>query len=107
MSKINNYEDLVTERIRIQQALALQKAEINAEIREIRDRFKPLTGLMSYFKGDKNPSIKSTTMQVAANLGIDVLLRNTILGKAGWLTRLVVPFIAKKISSSIIEKTVD
>lgn len=107
MSKISNYEELVAERVRIQQMLALQKAEINAEISELKDRLKPVTGLLSFFKRDKNPSIKSTAIQTGANIGIDVLLRNTLLGRAGWLARLIVPFMAKKISSRIIEKTVD
>lgn len=108
MSRINNYEQLVAERTRIQQLLSLQKAEINAEIREIKDKLKPVTGLLSMLGSDGKPSsIKSTAMQVGANIGIDVLLRNTLLGRASWLTRLVVPFLAKKISSRLIEKTVD
>lgn len=107
MSRISNYDELVAERIRIQQMLALQKAQLNAEINELKDRLKPVTGLLSFFKRDKNPSVKSTAMQIGANIGIDVLLRNTLLGRAGWLARLVVPFVAKKISSRIIDKTVD
>lgn len=107
MTRISNYEELVAERMRIQQELALQKAQINEEIREIKDKLKPVTGLLSIFGGSKKQSFKSTAMEVGANIGIDVLLRNTLLGKAGWLTKLIVPFIAKKISSKVIEKTVD
>lgn len=107
MKKISNYNELVAERMRVQQELALNKAGIAEEIREIKDRLKPVTGLLSFFSTDKKSSLKSTAMQVGANIGIDVLLRNTILGRAGWLTRLIVPFIAKKLSSKVIEKTVD
>lgn len=107
MNKISNYNDLVAERMRIQQELALQKAQINEEIREIKDKLKPVTGILSFFNTSKKQSFKSTAMQVGANIGIDVLLRNTLLGKAGWLARLVLPFVAKKISSKVIEKTVD
>lgn len=107
MNKISNYDDLVSERIRIQQELALQKAQINEEVREIKDKLKPVTGILSFFNTSKKQSLKSTAMQVGANIGIDVLLRNTVLGKASWLTRLILPFVAKKISSKVIEKTVD
>jgi hypothetical protein len=107
MTKISSYKELVIERQRIEQELALQKAQINEEIQEIKDKLKPVTGLLSFFNTSKKQSLKSTAMQVGANIGIDVLLRNTLLGKAGWLSRLIVPFIAKKISSKVIEKTVD
>ena len=107
MNKISNYNELVSERIRIQQELALQKAQINEEIREIKDKLKPVTGILSFFNTPKKQSLKSTAMQVGANIGIDVLLRNTVLGKASWLTRFILPFVAKKISSKVIEKTVD
>jgi hypothetical protein len=107
MTKISSYKELVIERQRIEQELALQKAQINEEIQEIKDKLKPVTGILSFFNTSKKQSLKSTAMQVGANIGIDVLLRNTLLGKAGWLSRLIVPFIAKKISSKVIEKTVD
>ena len=107
MKKISNYRELVAERLRLEQELAVQKAEINGEVQEIKNRLKPVSGLLSFFNTDKNSSLKSTAMQVGANIGIDVLLRNTLLGKASWLTRLIVPFIAKKLSSKVIENTVD
>ncbi len=107
MNKISNYNELVAERMRIQQELALQKAQINEEISEIKDKLKPISGILSFFNTTKKQSLKSTAMQVGANIGIDVLLRNTLLGRAGWLARLVLPFVAKKISSKVIEKTVD
>lgn len=107
MTKINNYKELVAERQRIEQELAVQKAQINEEIQEIKDKLKPVTGILSFFNTSKKQSLKSTAMQVGANIGIDVLLRNTLLGRAGWLSRLIVPFIAKKISSKVIEKTVE
>lgn len=107
MNKISNYNELVAERMRIQQELALQKAQINDEIQEIRDKLKPISGLLSFFNTSKKQSLKSTAMQVGANIGIEVLLRNTLLGRAGWLARLILPFVAKKISSKVIERTVD
>lgn len=107
MTKISNYKELVAERQRIQMELTLQKAQINEEIQEIKDKLKPVTGILSFFNTSKKQSLKSTAMQVGANIGIDVLLRNTLLGRASWLSRLIVPFIAKKISSKVIEKTVD
>lgn len=107
MTKINNYTELVAERMRIQQELALQKAQINEEIREIKDKLKPITGILSFFNTAKKQSFKSTAIQAGANIGIDVLLRNTLLSKAGWLTKLILPFVVRKISSKVIEKTVD
>jgi hypothetical protein len=104
MSKINNYDDLILERKRLESDLAHYKSIITGELDEIKHRIEPITDVVSFFSPSKNPPANNQLLQAGANLGIELLVRQKLLSKAGWLTKLVLPFILKKVSSRAIEK---
>jgi|SRR5687768_16581149 len=106
MNKINNYEDLILERRRLESDLAHYKSVITGELDEIKHKMEPITDVVSFFTPSRNPtgSNSSRLIQAGANLGIELLVRQKLLSKAGWLTKLVLPFILKKVSSRAIEK---
>ena len=104
MNKISNYEDLILERKRLESDLAHYKAIITRELDEIKHKVEPITDVVSFFSPSKNPPGNNRLLQAGANLGIELLVRQKFLSKAGWLTKLVLPFILKKVSSRAIEK---
>lgn len=104
MNKINNYEDLVLERKRLESDLAHYKSIIASEFEEIKHKVEPITDVVSFFTPAKNPPANNRLLQAGANLGIELLVRQKLLSKAGWLTKLVLPFILKKVSSRAIER---
>jgi hypothetical protein len=104
MSKINNYEDLVLERKRLESELVHCKSVIIREIDEIKHKIEPITDVVSFFSTSRNPPGNNKLLQAGANLGIELLVRQKLLSKAGWLTKLVLPFILKKFSNRAIEK---
>lgn len=104
MNKISNYEDLILERKRLESDLAHHKAIITRELDEIKHKVEPITDVVSFFSPSKNPAPNNKLLQAGANLGIELLVRQKLLSKAGWLTKLVLPFILKKVSSRAIEK---
>jgi hypothetical protein len=105
MSKINNYDDLVLERKRLESDLVHYKSIITQELDEIKHKVEPITDVVSFFSTSKNPPTNNNKLlQAGANLGIELLVRQKLLSKAGWLTKLVLPFILKKVSSRAIEK---
>lgn len=112
MRKINDLHDLVTEKQRLQQKLALLKRDINSEVEEIKDKFKPITRIISFFTGggsgnnghaEVKGSTKTSLLKMGANLGVDLFVGSK-LKKAGWLARLVVPPLLRKISSAVISR---
>ena len=105
MNKINNYEDLILERKRLESDLAHSKMIITRELDEIKHKVEPITDVVSFFSPSKHPSGNNNKLlQAGADLGIELLVRQKLLSKAGWLTKLVLPFILKKVSSRAIEK---
>jgi hypothetical protein len=104
MSKINNYEELVLERKKLETQLAHYRLVIDGEVQEIKQKLEPIAKVVSFFSPSKNPSQNNKLLQAGTNLGIELLVRQKLLSKAGWLTKLVLPFILKKVSSRAIEK---
>jgi hypothetical protein len=104
MNKINNYEDLVLERQRLETLLAYHRSVIDGEVREIKQKLEPVANVVSFFSDAKEPTQNNKLLQAGTNLGIELFVRQKLLSKAGWLTKLVLPFILKKVSSRAIEK---
>lgn len=104
MSKINNYEELLLERKKLESDLLHYKSIINGEINVLKHKMEPITDVVSFFTPSKNPSQNNKLLQAGTNLGIELLVRQKLLSKAGWFTKLVLPFILKKVSSRAIEK---
>jgi len=104
MSRINNYDELVLERRRLEADLIHYKSIISSEIDQIKHKVEPITDVVSFFSPSKNGPQNNKLWQAGANLGIELLVRQNFLSKAGWLTKLVVPFLLKKFSSKAIEK---
>jgi hypothetical protein len=104
MNKINNLDDLILERKRLESDLVHYKSIIATELDEIKHKVEPITDVVSFFTPTKNPAGNNKLLQAGANLGIELLVRQKLLSKAGWLTKLVLPFVLKKISSQAIDK---
>lgn len=106
-SRINTYEDLLEEQKRLQLLLHTQKQIIRQDVRNIKDELAPVKTAINYIgkfttRDASNPLINGTV-----NTAIDLLIRKVILGRAGWITKLVVPFIIKNFASHAIDDKKD
>ncbi|HKZ38272.1 MAG TPA: hypothetical protein VJ184_11515 [Chryseolinea sp.] len=104
MSRINNLEELILEKKRLESDLITYKSTINSEIQHLKQKMEPISNVVSFFSTAKTVSPNNKLLQVGTNIGIDILLREKLLSKAGWFTRLVLPYVLKKVSSKAIEK---
>lgn len=97
--KIRTFEDLVSERMRLESTFTTQKNELRKELKEIKEMFNPFTRLIKWSGGIQKMLFPSSIASVGANAGIDVLVRDKILSKSNWIVRTVVPFILKRFSN--------
>jgi hypothetical protein len=102
MSKISNYEELVTERRRLENELLLKKSVLNAEIDNLKRKIDPILNIMSFFTNLNAKSNRPSLLKIGTSVGIDVM-RQTVLSKAGWLTKLLLPMVLKGVSSKVID----
>ena len=104
MTRISNYEELRLEKNRLQQQLILQKAQIRDELNTIKERLEPLFYVASLLGIFQSKTSKGSILKMGAKAGVEILAHQTLVSKAGWLTKLVVPFMLKGVTSGLIDK---
>lgn len=102
MSKIETYDDLLKEELALQSSLTVQKQVIQQEVLRIKEQLSPVTKIVSFLskfvtRDNTNNALINTGIGIAG----DIILKNVVLAKSGWLTRLVLPYLAKNYSSHI------
>ncbi len=109
MNRIKNYEQLVAHRKHLESNLEAQKAYINNRVAKIKEGLEPINKVLSFFKSDKNAKVHalinggSSLLKIGSNAGINMLLQKK-LAKAGWLTRLVLPFVLRFAAARTLDK---
>lgn len=107
MTKISNYTELVAERIRLEEELKKHKLFFKGEINEVKEKLEPIRNVMSFLGILKSKNVSagpSSILKTGLSMGIDLLVRDNLLSKAGWITRAVLPVIIKGISKQFINK---
>lgn len=101
MKRIDTLEDLKAERKRLLYRKMNLEREIKNDFREIKQSFEPLqlltTGAKKTLVNEGN-HILSNSMGEVANF-----LAKTTLKNSGFLSRLVVPFLVKNVTSNLVE----
>ncbi len=103
MSSIKTYEDLEAEEKRLQALLYSHKESMIDSFAATKASLNPFksaidTAKSLFTRGKTNP-----LMEFGVDFGVDVFFRRFILAKAGWFTKIVLPFIIKNYSTYIIK----
>lgn len=96
--RIQTYEDLLREKQQLEVLLKAQKELIRYDWQDIKVGLKPVTNLLSLV-GTRE---KGMFLTAGSNKLIDLVLKKVLLARSGWLTRLVIPFLVKNISSHVV-----
>jgi hypothetical protein len=99
MRIIKTYEDLLAEKEELTAQLSIQKAFIKQDVKAIKEELKPASDIIGLFRkmGTKDKSNPAVVFGV--DVATDLFIKNTLLRKGGWLTRLIVPFLVKNLST--------
>lgn len=104
MSKIRTYQDLLEEKKHLEVELLNKRELIRMDVADLKEEWRPVTDLLSGLgkmttKGKTNP-----LLAIGIDIIGEVLVKNILLTRSGWITRLVVPFLAKNFSTHILNK---
>lgn len=108
MTRITNLHELQLEKQRLLSELRLQKALVQDELRLIKQSFAPVQKVLSFLgilKRKESDTTAQALLKSGANLGID-LVGHKVLSRASWLSRLLVPLVAKSLSSKLVSRFV-
>ena len=104
MTTITTYKDLLQEERRLKQHLVLQKAALLEDYHTLSEKFAPVEKIAGIVKNVTTPNTRNPIVNTGLNLAIDLLLRGFYNSKAGWISKLVVPFVLKNVSSNLVNK---
>jgi hypothetical protein len=102
MSRIKTYEDLEAEEKRLEALLYSHKENIKDSFEAVKKGLNPFrqaaeTARRLFTRDKSNPMMK-----FGLDLGVDVLVRKFLLAKAGWFTKIIVPFFIKNYSTHFV-----
>ena len=99
---IRSYDDLLTQEKQMEELLQAQKELVIYDFNQLKDELRPATTALTFFSRiitrDKNNLLVNDGM----NKIIDLVVRKLLLARAGWLTKITVPFFIKNYSSHFI-----
>ena len=102
-NNIQTIDDLRAERARLHNQMQLSKISMRNEVAAIKEELNPARQAVGVLN-DVLISPKKGLLTLGVGLGVDVVLRRTILARAGWLTKLVVPFLVRNVAVNMVQK---
>lgn len=102
MNRINNYDELVQERKKIEAEIHVHKAVLHERFMELKVAVEPFFYLIPVLNAYKGRAPRNSTINFLTSLGIDLFVGQKLLSKANWFTRLTVPMLLKGISSMVL-----
>jgi hypothetical protein len=104
---ISTYDDLLAEKQRLTILLQAQKDLVRQDIQEIKEELAPVKSAISMVGKFATRDKGNWLLTTAADKVIDLVFKKMILSKAGWVTKLAVPFLMKNFSSHVIADNKD
>jgi hypothetical protein len=104
--KIATYEDLLEEKARLQELLALQKATVVHQLGLVKDELKPTMSaftnvFLTISRMGRQPN-QSPLVYFGIDLGTQMILKRWLSMKTGWFTRTVIPFVVRYYVSKFV-----
>ena len=104
---IRTYDDLLEEKARLKLLLSAQKELVRQDINQLKQELVPVQKAISMVGKFATKDNRNWILTTAADTIIDLVIRKMVLSKAGFITKLVVPFIMKNFSSHVIADNKD
>ena len=105
MSKIRTYEDLEAEEKRLQALLYSHKESVKDSYGSFKQSLNPFkkagdtVSKMFHREGGTTP-----LMRFGLDMSVDLLIRRFLLARAGWFTKILIPFIVKNYSTHFVKQ---
>jgi hypothetical protein len=99
---IKTYEDLEQEKHRLMGILRTQEDLIKDDLAGVREGLRPFSNAINVINKMATRDNTAPAMNFGLEMGVDLLVRKVLLKRAGWIAKIVVPFLVKNYSSHLI-----
>jgi hypothetical protein len=105
--QFKTYKELIDEKQNLEVLLKAQKELIRADVAELKAEVKPITDFISnakkFFTRDKTEIL----LNIGSDLAVNTLIKKVLLARAGWLTRVIIPYFMKNFTSNFLVEQKD
>ena len=105
--KFDSYEELLKEKQQLEILLEAQKQVIRSDVRLLKAELQPVAEALAVVKKFTTMDRTSLLLNIGSDVVVNAVVKKFILSRAGWLTRLVVPFLVKNYSSHFLAEQKD
>ena len=102
-TKIQNVEDVRAERSRLKNQIETSRSNLRHELGLIKKELNPVNQALGVVT-DIFTTPRKGLLSLGVGFGVDMVLKRFILARAGWLPRLVVPFLVRNATTNYISK---
>lgn len=102
-ANIENLADLRAERIRLKNRLEVLRVQMSQEFSAIKTELQPARQAVGLL-GDIFTTPQKGLLPLGVRFGVDTIVRRGLLARAGWLPRLIVPFLVRNVATNFIQK---
>jgi hypothetical protein len=102
MSNIKTYADLEAEKLRLMALLRNHEESIKADFVNVREGLQPVNNALKVINKLATRDNRVPAMNFGLEMGIDLLVRRVLLGRAGWFAKIVVPYVIKNYTSHFL-----
>jgi hypothetical protein len=92
--------DFHAERRRLKAAIAEKESLMKADVDSLKQTLKPVNMAINYVAKFTSSKDKDSPLNKGVESAVTYLLRNVVLARAGWITKIVVPIIARNYASN-------
>lgn len=100
--RIKTYEDLLEHERSLISRLRTQEEVLKKDMVGIKQGLKPFNKALKVVNKMTTRDNTTPIINLGVEFGVDLLVRRFILARAGWFTKILIPFLMKNYSSHII-----
>jgi hypothetical protein len=102
MKKIKTYEDLLQEEQRLLLQLKASELLIRDDIAGVKEGLKPVGRVFKTISKFTTRDRTGAFANFGLDFSVDLLIRRVLLARAGWFTKILIPYVIKNYSSHFI-----
>ncbi len=102
-TNIQNLDDVRAERARLKNQIESARTNLRQEFGVIKKELNPVNQTLGVIS-DALTTPRKGLLSMGVGIGVDTILKKVVLARAGWLPRLVVPFLVKNVATNYISK---
>lgn len=96
---IKTYNDLCEERDRLKSLQAVQKQRVKESWEDLKNEFGPVKSAFGVIGKMTHRDNSNPLINAGINMATNLFITKFVLGRAGWLTKLAIPFVVKNYAS--------